>query len=1725
MSGKNLRVNLIANTSQFKSAMSESSNQIKLLNSEFKSAAAETDKYGNRLDATGAKKKQLNGIIEQYRTRIVAIKNEQRHWTNELKKGNITETEHAQKQQELARRLNNTEAEMKKYEGQLKRINAEGKATTRTYADFDRQFREVGTTMRNVGAQVGITAGVGFLAMKRVLGDVVNEAKDFHAQMSEVKAISGATGAEMEKLTQQSKDLGKATKFTAQEAAESQANLARAGFNTNEIMGAMPGLLDLAASSNLELGTSADIAANIIRTFGFEASKAGKVADVLAKGAATANIDVQGLGGSMKTAGPIAKSLGITFESVAAATGIMADAGLAGEEAGRMLRQGMLRLAKPTGEAGKIIKRMGVEVFDADGNMKSLDKVVGELQKGMKGYTGQQKSAALATLFGSESTAGWTVLLDQGADTLAQYTKQLENSEGAAKEMADTMQDNAEGSIIRMQSALSGLKIELGEKLLPTIAKGADLIGDLATKMSEWDEETVSTIAETALLVTAVLGVTTAVGGLVAGIGAFMALTGPIGLAITGGTLLLGGLAAAIYTNQQKTKNLKEEQEEAAQEAIRYGEGLSEGTKKGVKGYVDLYEGAKMKMLELKTMSGKEAQATNAEIVQAFSEMADSVIAELEVQKEKLTLAINEVYAVAGEAGVEAAGELSNKVLEAFDADIAEYKNALDVIKQVQQEFSGDISKLPEDLKVAYQEALTVMGDGAREFAQTQEELHIIQQNIAERQGGVMFEEVEGFVNRINETYAKSIEAANEWSNEIQDVFEQALTKGKISTDAYNSLMASTEATTAQMISESVREQENSLNALAGNLSERGKLIDLATGEEFERLTWLHENSAGVRTQMEESEYEYYQRWKEHNQQVVEDTVNFSEATLNQQKETLIAALEALGMTREEAVKEAELLMKDTLEELGKGEEEAQEAGKKKGDAHKEGLESTKSENEQAGENVAGSVLEYMEKYKDESGQAGKDKGDAHKEGIDSTKGINESVSLELSNSVSNILGKTTDGEGGKSAGTQLQTGLDSTKGANESSSTALNLSVSSILGATTDGDGGVSAGTMFNTGILSLKGQVRTSGTTVATSGRDGLASVKTNQVGTDFVSGFMSSIVNGRGSIWNTAWNLGKHALSALKRSIDSHSPSEETKKEGQNFADGFRIAITRGTKGIRKTVMKLGVESVKGLANSVRDRRKEAFFEVDKLMKGIRAQVSGATDLEISELKKNKEEIKKIERRANEDVYLIKKKASQANRKLTENELVRIRRIEEDAARKKQNLQNKNNKIELDITKRQNDEMLKLSESYVQDKKANGEMSLSDEIYFWNAMYRAAEKGSDLYKMSMNNHQSAVKQMRGEVESVNKEYNDRILKINEDYNNEYKRILDEHDRDYEAHLNNLLGFANIFDGFEKKTEVTATDLMHNLQSQVRALSEYEIVINNLGNRINDEMLMDELKSMGVKAVGELEALNSMSDKELDHYVKMYKTKFRIAKNHTDDEMKPMMEEVDKKLVALRNDSSKRLDEVNKEWKKKINQIVNGADKEFDSMRQVGIDAIKGLDKGMVSASSHLSGTIKQIANDIKKTFQEELDIRSPSKVMNKDVGRWIPAGVGTGITDNIGYVKKAVDKMSKAFELDIADYKLDFGKISYAVGDSKDALKVEHSLDNKLDQFSSMFKSLNEKKDPLSQKMLDALMQQNQLLMQLISKDSDVYLDGHKVSDAVSRLQQSDISIAAMSRGVKL
>lgn len=306
------------------------------------------------------------------------------------------------------------------------------------------------------------TVTVAITGTATALGGVATAAvkvgSDFEAQMSRVEAISGATGEEFEQLRQQAIQLGSDTAFSASEAAQGMENLAAAGFTTNEIMSAMPGMLDLAAASGEDLAGSADIAASALRGFGLEASEAGHVADVLAENANRTNSSVAETGEAMKYIAPLARAAGISMEETAAAIGIMANAGIQGSQAGTTLRGALSRLSKPTDVMQQAMNELGVSFYDSEGKMLSLAEQVGMLQSAMEGMTDEQKNNYLVTLYGQEALSGMLALINEGPESLSSLTAAYESCDGAAQAAATTMQDNLKGAV----EALSGSAETLG---------------------------------------------------------------------------------------------------------------------------------------------------------------------------------------------------------------------------------------------------------------------------------------------------------------------------------------------------------------------------------------------------------------------------------------------------------------------------------------------------------------------------------------------------------------------------------------------------------------------------------------------------------------------------------------------------------------------------------------------------------------------------------------------------------------------------------------------------------------------------------------------------------------------------------------------------------------------------------------------------------------------------------------------------------------------------------------------------------------------------------------------------------------------------------------------------------------------------------------------------------------------------------------------------------------
>lgn len=320
-----------------------------------------------------------------------------------------------------------------------------------------------------VGAVLGVSIG---------LKDTIETYKDFEAAMSQVQAVSGATGTELIKLTDKAKEMGATTKFTAKESAEAFNYMAMAGWKTKDMLNGIEGILSLAAASGEDLATTSDIVTDALTAFNMKASDAGRFSDVLAAAASNANTTVSGMGETFKYAGSMAGSLGYSIEDVALMTGLMANTGVKSTMAGTALSSIFTRLATDTNGAAKALEKLGIKFYTSKGKARDLSDVMGELRKATSTMTAEEKSHLAKTVAGANAQKGLLAILNASEKDYNSLAKAINNADGAAAGMADTMLDNLPGSITLLQSAADGVKISFGERLSPYVRNIADWLTD-----------------------------------------------------------------------------------------------------------------------------------------------------------------------------------------------------------------------------------------------------------------------------------------------------------------------------------------------------------------------------------------------------------------------------------------------------------------------------------------------------------------------------------------------------------------------------------------------------------------------------------------------------------------------------------------------------------------------------------------------------------------------------------------------------------------------------------------------------------------------------------------------------------------------------------------------------------------------------------------------------------------------------------------------------------------------------------------------------------------------------------------------------------------------------------------------------------------------------------------------------------------------------------------------
>lgn len=363
--------------------------------------------------------------------------------------------------------------------------------TTNKAQSFSRRlsdkFEDVGLKATKLGAKMslGLTTPLTLLGKK-----AIDTAADFEYSMSEVGAISGATGEDFVALRAKAEEMGRSTKFSASESAEALKYMAMAGWKTGDMLDGLEGVLNLAAASGADLGTTSDIVTDALTAMGYSAGDAGRLADVMAAASSNANTNVELMGETFKYAGAMAGTMGYSMEDTALAIGLMANSGIKGSMAGTSLNAIISRLATNTNGATDCINELGVEFYNADGTARNLGDVMSELREATKGLTTEQKAEIASTIAGEEAKKGLLSILNATSEDYDKLSLAINNSKDCAKEMSDTMNDNLSGQLTLLKSQMEGLAIQFVTLVMPYLKQGVGWLSRVCEWIASLDDGT-----------------------------------------------------------------------------------------------------------------------------------------------------------------------------------------------------------------------------------------------------------------------------------------------------------------------------------------------------------------------------------------------------------------------------------------------------------------------------------------------------------------------------------------------------------------------------------------------------------------------------------------------------------------------------------------------------------------------------------------------------------------------------------------------------------------------------------------------------------------------------------------------------------------------------------------------------------------------------------------------------------------------------------------------------------------------------------------------------------------------------------------------------------------------------------------------------------------------------------------------------------------------------------
>lgn len=487
------------------------------------------------------KQRLLKDAIAATKEKLDSLKVAQEQAKQQLENGELGQDKYDALQREIV-----------EIEEELRRLQQEAATTNTALSKIDvagQKMEAVGNSIAGAGKKMmGVTTVIGGVGVA-----AVKTAADFDSAMSQVAAVSGATGKDFDALRNKAREMGAKTKFSATEAAEAMNYMAMAGWKTEDMLSGIEGIMNLAAASGEDLATTSDIVTDALTAFGLSAKDSGHFADILAAASSNANTNVSMMGETFKYCAPIAGALGFSAEDTAEAIGLMANAGIKSSQAGTALRTIMNNLAGDVKISGKAIGDVTIATTNADGSMRDLSDILTDCRSAFGNLTESEKAQAAESLVGKNAMSGFLALMNAGEGDIDKLSSAIDNCDGSAEKMAMTMQDNLAGQITILKSQLQELAISFGDILMPAIRSIVSKLQGFVDKLNGMDEGTKRTIVTIALLVASIGPLLIIIGTAISKIGVamqgFVKLANGISklkVAVQGGAGVLGKLGAAL---------------------------------------------------------------------------------------------------------------------------------------------------------------------------------------------------------------------------------------------------------------------------------------------------------------------------------------------------------------------------------------------------------------------------------------------------------------------------------------------------------------------------------------------------------------------------------------------------------------------------------------------------------------------------------------------------------------------------------------------------------------------------------------------------------------------------------------------------------------------------------------------------------------------------------------------------------------------------------------------------------------------------------------------------------------------------------------------------------------------------------------------------------------------------------------------------------------------------